>query len=150
MKQLNQLVCGNESIFRSIQRSSEKAVNRLMACSVVQKCLMFLLALWVSAGELMAASKGAAGFTKATQEVSSYQTPVSNLMKAIAAVIVLVGAFNVYFKMQNGDQDVKNILVLRNAFEKTRKQMKANALSINALSDNLNFPMFAELTLKKT
>lgn len=150
MKQLNQLVRGNESIFRSIQRSSEKAVNRLMACSVVQKCLMFVLALWVSAGELMAASKGAAGFTKATQEVSSYQTPVSNLMKAIAAVIVLVGAFNVYFKMQNGDQDVKNILVLQNAFEKTRKQMKANTLSINALSDNLNFPMFAELTLKKT
>jgi len=104
MKQLNQLVCGNESIFRSIQRSSEKAVNRLMACSVVQKCLMFLLALWVSAGELMA--------TKATQEVSSYQTPVSNLMKAIAAVIVLVGAFNVYFKMQNGDQDVKKTIML--------------------------------------
>lgn len=150
MKQLNQLVCGNESIFRSIQRSSEKAVNRLMACSVVQKCLMFIFALTVSVGEAMAGSKGAAGFTKATQEVSSYQTPVSNLMKAIAAVIVLVGAFNVYFKMQNGDQDVENILVLRNAFEKTRKQMKANTLSINALSDNLNFPMFAELTLKKT
>lgn len=52
--------------------------------------------------------------------------------------------------LQNGDQDVKNILVLRNAFEKTRKQMKANALSINALSDYLNFPMFAKLTLKKT
>lgn len=47
-------------------------------------------------------------------------------------------------------QDVKNILVLRNAFEKTRKQMKANMLSINALSDNLNFPIFAKLTLKKT
>lgn len=100
MKQLNQLVCGNESIFRSIQRSSEKAVNRLMACSAVQKCLMFIFALTVSVGEAMAGSKGAAGFTKATQEVSSYQTPVSNLMKAIAAVIVLVGAFNVYFKMR--------------------------------------------------
>ena len=46
--------------------------------------------------------------------------------------------------------DVVNILVLRNTFEKTRKQMKANTLSINVLSDNLNFPMFAELTLKKT
>ena len=46
--------------------------------------------------------------------------------------------------------DAKNILVLQNAFEKTRKQMKVNALSINALSDNLNFPMFAKLTLKKT
>lgn len=50
----------------------------------------------------------------------------------------------------NEEQDVKNILVLRNTFEKTRKQMKVNALSINALSDNLNFPMFAKLTLKKT
>ncbi len=50
----------------------------------------------------------------------------------------------------NEEQDVKNILVLKNAFEKTRKQMKVNALSINALSDNLNFPMFAKLTLKKT
>ena len=43
-----------------------------------------------------------------------------------------------------------NILVLQNAFEKTRKQMKVKMLSINALSDNLNFPMFAELTIKKT
>lgn len=50
----------------------------------------------------------------------------------------------------NEEQDVKNILVLRNAFEKTRKQTKVNTLSINALSDNLNFPMFAKLTLKKT
>ena len=32
-------------------------------------------------------------------------------MKAIAAVIVLVGAFNVYFKMQNGDQDVKKTIM---------------------------------------
>ena len=57
-----------------------------------------------------ASSKGAGGFTKATTEISSYQTPVANLMKAIAAVIVLVGAFNVYFKMQNGDQDVKKTI----------------------------------------
>ena len=48
------------------------------------------------------------------------------------------------------DKVVKNILVLQNTFEKTRKQMKVNTLSINALSDNLNFPMFAKLILKKT
>ena len=46
-----------------------------------------------------AQSKGAGGFQKAITEVSSYQTPVSNLMKAIAAVIALVGAFSIYFKM---------------------------------------------------
>lgn len=128
----------------------KRAYDRFMGSSFAHKSLLAVAALIISVGDMMAASKGAAGFTKATTEISSYQTPVSNLMKAIAAVIALVGAFNVYFKMSNGDQDVKNILVLRNAFEKTRKQMKVNALSINALSDNLNFQMFAKLTLKKT
>ena len=61
---------------------------------------------------ILASSTGAGGFTRATTEISSYQTPVANLMKAIAAVIVLVGAFNVYFKMQNGDQDVKKTIIL--------------------------------------
>lgn len=83
-----------------------------MASKFAQKGVLALVCLTVSVGEAMAASKGAAGFTKATQEVSSYQTPVSNLMKAIAAVIVLVGAFNVYFKMQNSDQDVKKTIML--------------------------------------
>ena len=78
----------------------------------VQRAAMFFLALCTSASQLFASSTGAGGFTKATTEISSYQTPVSNLMKAIAAVIVLVGAFNVYFKMQNGDQDVKKTIIV--------------------------------------
>ena len=45
-------------------------------------------------------------------EVKSYEVPVGNLMKAIAAVIALVGAFSIYFKMQNGDQDVKKAIML--------------------------------------
>ena len=135
---------------QKIKSKCQRAVSRLGNSAFARKGMLAMGAVMLTVSDMMAASKGAAGFTKATQEVSSYQTPVSNLMKAIAAVIVLVGAFNVYFKMQNGDQDVKNILVLKNAFEKTRKQMKVNALSINALSDNLNFPMFAKLTLKKT
>ena len=53
-------------------------------------------------------------------------------------------------RLNSKGQNVKNILVLQNAFEKTRKQIKVNALSINALSENLNFQMFAKLTLKKT
>jgi hypothetical protein len=72
------------------------------------------------------------------------------LVYAIAGVVAVVGAISVYIKMNNEEQDVKNILVLRNAFEKTRKQMKVNTLSINALSDFIRFPMFAKLTLKKT
>ena len=90
----------------------KKATSRILNSNFGRKSILAAGALTIAVGDAMAASKGAAGFTKATQEVSSYQTPVSNLMKAIAAVIVLVGAFNVYFKMQNGDQDVKKTIML--------------------------------------
>ena len=92
--------------------------------------------------------------TSALEEVASelvkYVPYVVNLCYALAGIVAIVGAISVYIAMNNEEQDVKNILVLRNAFEKTRKQMKVNALSINVLSDNLNFQMFAKLTLKKT
>ena len=73
---------------------------------------MFVVIFLAVALDTWATSTGAGGFTKATTEISSYQTPVSNLMKAIAAVIVLVGAFNVFFKLQNGDQDVKKTIMM--------------------------------------
>ena len=100
-----------------------------------------------SAGDYTA---GTTALTTVTEEIAKYVPIVVKLCYAIAGVVAVVGAISVYIAMNNEEQDVKNILVLRNAFEKTRKQMKVNALSINGLSDNLNFPMFAELTLKKT
>ena len=100
-----------------------------------------------SAGDYTA---GTTALTTVTEEIAKYVPIVVKLCYAIAGVVAVVGAISVYIAMNNEEQDVKNILVLKNAFEKTRKQMKANALSINALGDNLNFPMFAKLTLKKT
>ena len=85
-----------------------------------------------------------------SEEIAKYVPIVVKLCYAIAGVVAVVGAISVYIAMNNEEQDVKNILVLQNAFEKIRKQMKVNALSINALGDNLIFPMFAKLTLKKT
>lgn len=93
---------------------------------------------------------GTNALTTVTEEIAKYVPYVVKLCYAIAGVVAVVGAISVYIAMNNEEQDVKNILVLQNAFEKARKQMKVNALSINALSDNLNFPMFAKLTLKKT
>ena len=93
---------------------------------------------------------GTNALTTVTEEIAKYVPYVVKLCYAIAGVVAVVGAISVYIAMNNEEQDVKNILVLQNAFEKTRKKMKVNALSINALSDNLNFPMFAKLTLKKT
>ena len=100
-----------------------------------------------SAGDYTA---GTTALTTVTEEIAKYVPIVVKLCYAIAGVVAVVGAISVYIAMNNEEQDVKNILVLQNAFEKTRKQIKANALSINTLSDYLNFPMFAKLTLKKT
>ena len=100
-----------------------------------------------SAGDYTA---GTTALTTVTEEIAKYVPIVVKLCYAIAGVVAVVGAISVYIAMNNEEQDVKNILVLQNTFEKTRKQMKVNALSINDLSDNLNFQMFAKLTLKKT
>ena len=119
---------------------------------------MKTLALMLLVGTTAAMAQNAAGdysagttaLTTVTEEIAKYVPIVVKLCYAIAGVVAIVGAISVYIAMNNEEQDVKNILVLQNAFEKTRKQMKVNALSINALSDNLNFLMFAKLTLKKT
>ena len=100
-----------------------------------------------SAGDYTA---GTTALTTVTEEIAKYVPIVVKLCYAIAGVVAVVGAISVYIAMNNEEQDVKNILVLQNAFEKTRKQIKAKVLSISTLSNNLNFPMFAKLTLKKT
>ena len=117
-----------------------------MTCLMVM-CGVTALMAQTTAGDY---SAGTAALTQVSEEIAKYVPIVVKLCYAIAGVVAVVGAISVYIAMNNEEQDVKNILVLRNAFEKTRKQMKANALSINTLSDNLNFPMFAKLTLKKT
>ena len=119
---------------------------------------MKTLALMLLVGTTAAMAQNAAGdysagttaLTTVTEEIAKYVPIVVKLCYAIAGVVAIVGAISVYIAMNNEEQDVKNILVLRNAFEKTKKQKKVNTLSINALGDNLNFPMFAKLTLKKT
>ena len=115
-------------------------------------CLMMVCGVTAMMAQTTAGdySAGTAALTQVSEEIAKYVPIVVKLCYAIAGVVAVVGAISVYIAMNNEEQDVKNILVLRNTFEKTRKQMKVNALSINTLSDNLYFPMLAKLTLKKT
>lgn len=115
-------------------------------------CLMMVCGVTAMMAQTTAGdySAGTAALTQVSEEIAKYVPIVVKLCYAIAGVVAVVGAISVYIAMNNEEQDVKNILVLRNVFEKTRKQMKVNALSINALSDNLHFQIFAKLTLKKT
>ena len=123
-----------------------EALNR---CFMVAFLAKFCVCVFADAGQAdMSTGVSALGEVKGA--LGQYIEPVRALCYALAGIIAIGGAISVYIKMNNEEQDVKNILVLRNAFEKTRKQIKVNTLSINALGDNLNFPMFAKLTLKKT
>ena len=136
-------------MFEKVKRFAKKIATSKktqMTCLMMVRGVTALMA-QTTAGDY---SAGTAALTQVSEEIAKYVPIVVKLCYAIAGVVAVVGAISVYIAMNNEEQDVKNILVLRNAFEKTRKQMKANALSINALSNNLNFPMFAELTLKKT
>ena len=119
----------------------------MMVAVLLLVCTVSIMADPSTVGDYKA---GRDAITSVTTEIGNYIPIVTKLCYAIAGVVAIVGAISVYISMNNEEQDVKNILVLQNAFEKTRKQMKVNALSINALSDNLSFPMFAKLTLKKT
>lgn len=82
------------------------------AKSVIYRGFALFMLGFMGGVQAFAQSKGAGGFSSATTEINSYATPVKNLMYAIAAVIAVVGAFNVYFKMQNGDQDVKKTIMM--------------------------------------
>ena len=136
-------------MFEKVKKFAKKIATSKKA---QMTCLMMVCGVTAMMAQTTAGdcSAGTAALTQVSEEIAKYVPIVVKLCYAIAGVVAVVGAISVYIAMNNEEQDVKNILVIQNAFDKTRKQMKVNTLSINALSDNLNFPMFAKLTLKKT
>ena len=100
------------NIINSIPNKIQKFRDGIWDTPHGRRLLLAIAGILAFSNDIWAQSAGAGGFASAATEIKSYQQPVSNLMKAIAAVIVLVGAFNVYFKMQNGDQDVKKTIML--------------------------------------
>ena len=144
-KVISNLACGaKKCAAATVKKAKAFVVNPRMG-------MLSMMLLFVSVSTFAQdVDAGLAAIETSTESLKRYVPVVTNLCYAIAGIVAMIGAISVYVKMNNEEQDVKNILVLRNAFEKTRKQMKVNTLSINALSDNLNFPMFAKLTLKKT
>ena len=140
-------------MFNKTKNYLKKTAKKCLSSNRMKTMALMLL---VGCGAAMAQNSagdytaGTTALTQVTEEIAKYVPIVVKLCYAIAGVVAVVGAISVYISMNNEEQDVKNILFLRNTFEKTRKQMKVNALSINALSGFVDFPMFAELTLKKT
>lgn len=98
---------------KRLAKSISNGIDRFLAFMTLpgtqKACMVVALVLFTTVNVF---AQAAAGFSAATSEIKSYQTQVSALMKAIGAIIAIVGAFNVFFKMQNGDQDVKKTIML--------------------------------------
>ena len=84
-----------------------------------------------------------------SEEIAKYVPFVVKLCNAIAGVVAVVGAISVYIAMNNEEQDVKNILVLKNWLKTIRKEMKQKFLCISHLQGYFAFPIFENMTLKK-
>src|SRR5690606_41108552 len=62
-------------------------------------------AAFLSAFGMFAQGNGLAGITEATQMVTSYSDPATQLIYAIEAVVGLIGGVKVYNKFSSGDPD---------------------------------------------
>lgn len=71
-----------------------------------QRKKMILAAVTVLSGiSLFAQGDGSAGINEATQMVTSYFDPATQLIYAIGAVVGLIGGVKVYNKFSSGDPD---------------------------------------------
>lgn len=114
-------------------------------------CLMMVCGVTAMMAQTTAGdySAGTAALTQVSEEIAKYVPIVVKLCYAIAGVVAVVGAISVYIAMNNEEQDVKNILVLKNWLKTIRKEMKQKFLCISHLQGYFAFPIFENMTLKK-
>ncbi len=96
----------------------QKNWNKL--CSIVKNCkikqsynglrLASLALLFMMSTGYAMADAGSSAITGAVGTFKGYLEPVRNLLYVIAAVVSIIGAFNVFYKMS--DQDVKKTIMM--------------------------------------
>ena len=111
--------------------------------------LCMLVVVTVSAQTNASMDTGTKAIGAISTSLVKYIKPVRVLCYALAGIIAIGGGISVYIKMNNEEQDVKNILVLQNWLERIRKEVTDKVLSIKRISEFLNFPILAQPTLKK-
>ena len=70
-----------------------------------RKKVMLVAVIMLSAISVIAQGNGSAGITEATQMVTSYFDPATQLIYAIGAVVGLIAGVKVYNKFSSGDPD---------------------------------------------
>ena len=137
-----------------VKRGVKSGFHKVMDSRPVRCCVGVALGLFASTCKALADSgagyeAGKNAISQASEQIAQYVPIATKLCYAIAGVVAIVGAISVYVKMNNEEQDVKNILVLQNWLERIRKEVTNKVLSIKRISDFLIFPILAQPTLKK-
>ena len=84
-------------------------------CSLLKSCktkLSYQGLRLASLALMFMMSTGYAMADAGSSAITGYIDPVRNLLYVIAAVVSIIGAFNVFYKMNNGDQDVKKTIMM--------------------------------------
>lgn len=139
-------------MFKKVTNLVKSAGKKLRSSQRLQMAVAMMLVGTTAAMAQNSVGDYTAGTTAlgtVTTEIAKYIPYVVKLCYAIAGVVAVVGAISVYIAMNNEEQDVKNILVLQNWLERIRKEVTNKVLSIKRISEFLNFPILAQLTLKK-
>ncbi len=139
-------------MFQKVKQMCRKAKGFIQGVSTKVKMLALTLFSGTTAMAQSTAGDYSAGTTALStvaEEIVKYVPVMVKLCYAIAGVVAIIGAISVYIAMNNEEQDVKNILVLQNWFERIRKEVTNKVLSIKRISEFLIFPILAQPTLKK-
>ena len=98
-------------MYKLISKIGKKA--KAVAKNTITKKFLVLAIVAVCAVSPALAADGIAGkLTEIGANFKGYVEPVRNIVYALAAICAVIGAFTIYFKMTNGEQDVKKTIML--------------------------------------
>ena len=86
--------------WNAVLGTAKKAKN-LVSCKT--KRLAALALMFICSTGYALADPGSSAITQAVGTFKGYIDPVRNLLYVLAAIVSLVGAFNCYYKLQDGD-----------------------------------------------
>ncbi len=93
-------------------KSFGKKAKAVAKKPLFKKTLMLVVVAVCAVSPALAADGIAGKLTEIGANFKGYVEPVRNIVYALAAICAVIGAFTIYFKMTNGEQDVKKTIML--------------------------------------
>ena len=88
-------------------KSIGKKAKPIAMSDLCKKVLLLAIVAVCVTSPALAADGIAGKLTEIGANFKGYVEPVRNIVYALAAICAVIGAFTIYFKMTNGEQDVK-------------------------------------------